>query len=270
MNPDQIALLTLHGKAQALEPLARDLGLALVVDEGYDTDQLGTFTGETARAGTQVEAAARKARLACERNGTRYGLGSEGSFGPDPYLGSVPWGIEVVVWYDAVLDVQVHAAHQGPEVCWRQQTVATVSEGLAFAQSVGFPAQGVVVGKPGDALFDKNLRDTDGLRHALEQALAQGPAWVETDLRAHRNPLRMQAIARAGVALGQRLAQRCPGCGARGFGPVRLLPGARCDCCGHATSNAHAQLLECPGCGHTEVQKLRETVPASRCERCNP
>lgn len=51
---------------------------------GDDTDLLGTFTREIPRAGMQLEAARKKARIGMELSGLSTGLASEGSFGPDP------------------------------------------------------------------------------------------------------------------------------------------------------------------------------------------
>jgi hypothetical protein len=61
---ERIALLTQHGKVKvigaALEPV-----LACVVERvsGFDTDLLGTFTRDTPRPGSQLEAVRRKARI---------------------------------------------------------------------------------------------------------------------------------------------------------------------------------------------------------------
>ena len=42
------------------------------------------------RAGTQIEAARKKARLGMELAGLPLGLASEGAFGPDPMTGMFP------------------------------------------------------------------------------------------------------------------------------------------------------------------------------------
>ncbi|MEK0417293.1 MAG: hypothetical protein RI949_1299, partial [Pseudomonadota bacterium] len=63
----RIGFLTQHGKEALVAPiLAEGLNAEVMRVEGFDTDQLGTFTRERPRAGTQVEAAARKAELALE------------------------------------------------------------------------------------------------------------------------------------------------------------------------------------------------------------
>ncbi|MFG9450962.1 DUF6671 family protein [Pseudomonas aeruginosa] len=97
----RIALLTQHGKegaiASALDPA---LGCRVERVDGYDTDQLGTFTRDIPRAGIQIEAARKKVRIGMELSGLPLGLASEGSFGPDPMVGMFPWNVEFLVFID--------------------------------------------------------------------------------------------------------------------------------------------------------------------------
>lgn len=72
----RIALLTQHGKegaiASALDPA---LGCRVERVDGYDTDQLGTFTRDIPRAGIQIEAARKKVRIGMELSGLPAGSG---------------------------------------------------------------------------------------------------------------------------------------------------------------------------------------------------
>lgn len=266
----RIALLTQHGKAQALQPLADRLGLDLVLAQGKNTDELGTFTRERERPGTQLEAALTKARWACELTGARYGLGSEGSFGPDPHLGLVAWGVEIVAWWDAERSHAVHGVAQGGATNFRHRSVGSEAALRNFAEEVGFPAHGLVIGRPEEAWFDKEAADWDALLARAAPAWATGELWVETDMRAHRNPTRMRMIEAAGLALAERLAQACPACQAPGFGPVRTLAGARCEACGLPTPAPRAEVLACGACAHEVQRPLGETVSPGRCAYCNP
>ena len=60
----KVAFLTQHGKQDLVRaPLEAALGCQIVHTEGYDTDQLGTFTREVDRLGSQLEAARIKAKI---------------------------------------------------------------------------------------------------------------------------------------------------------------------------------------------------------------
>ena len=73
------AFLTQHGKERVVAPtLEAALGCKVSLVTGYDTDLLGTFTRDIARAGSQIEAARKKARIGMELAGLPLGLASEG------------------------------------------------------------------------------------------------------------------------------------------------------------------------------------------------
>ena len=65
-----IALLTQHGKERVIAPaLEPALGCHIQLVTGYDTDQLGTFTRDKPRPGSQLEAARRKVRIGMALSG---------------------------------------------------------------------------------------------------------------------------------------------------------------------------------------------------------
>ena len=100
----RIAFLTQHGKEHIVAPVLEGcVGCLVERVTGYDTDLLGTFARDIPRAGTQIEAARRKARIGMELSGLRIGLGSEGSFTLDPFAGMAPWNIELLVFVDDLL-----------------------------------------------------------------------------------------------------------------------------------------------------------------------
>ncbi|NBW50293.1 MAG: hypothetical protein EBR49_09435 [Betaproteobacteria bacterium] len=265
-----IALLTLHHKQSAVEGPLREAGFSVTTVSGFDTDSLGTFTGSVPRQGTQLEAAGTKARLATELSGMRFGLGSEGSFGPDPYTGMLEWAREVLACYDAETKRWIYALAQGPETNYRQITVHRWEDAARFAHAIGFPEHGLIVGKPGQDGFDKDCQDLESLENRVRQVLAHGPVWLETDMRAHRNPTRMRMIERCAGLLSQRLACHCPACASYGFGEETPIAGAPCESCGLATLATMAKKISCDVCGHEQRVELVTSVPASRCNYCNP
>ncbi len=266
-----LALLTQHGKLEAVRVPLAAAGFAVFLQGGFDTDTLGTFTGEVSRRGSQLDAALAKARKAAELSGARFGLGSEGSFGPDPHIGMSPWACEVLAWWDAELGYAVHAMEQGLQTNFSQTRAQSIEGARAFASEAGFSSHGVIVGRPGDPHFDKDVPPhSDAFDDAVAQALRNGPVWLESDMRAHRNPTRMAMIARCADRLAGQLRCTCPACSSPGFGPKAPLRGARCERCSLPTSAIRARLLGCGRCGHEREEILRASVPASQCDYCNP
>jgi len=273
-HPQRVCLLTRHRKASAIASALDRVGYAVQELVSFDTDTLGTFSGEVERQGTMRDAALAKARLACELGGCRYGLGSEGSFGGDPFLGMSAWGRELLVWWDAELGYAVEGFVQGPETNWQMREVTSVEDALRFACDASFPSHGLLVGRPGEAHFEKArdeaCSDEADFTARVKVALGSGPVWLQTDMRAHRNPTRMRMIGRAAAALAERLATPCPDCSAPGYGPLEAIPGAPCEACGTPTQVPKAECWACPRCGHDEQRPLARRASPDRCDRCNP
>jgi hypothetical protein len=281
----RIALLTQHGKERVLAPLfASGLGAQLVVAEGFDTDTLGTFTREVDRAGTQLEAARRKAEIAIELSGADIGLGSEGAFVPGPFgLGS--WNIEALVLVDRARGIEI-IGRAGAAGRHLHGSVATLAELVAFATRAGFPEHGLVL-RPNDERDPrvvKGINTQAALEKAFEKAHEQGHeqavrhatggvVFVESELRAHLNPTRMASIGEAGRDLVARMKCACPACGLPGFGAIGQVPGLPCRDCGAPTRQPVAEEFGCVRCEHREERPLRdaaESADPSVCDYCNP
>lgn len=270
-----IVLLTQHGKEQVIAPmLSQGLGARLRVVSEVDTDTLGTFTRDVPRAGTQLDAARRKATLALER-GAELGLGSEGSVVPGP-LGFGTWDLEIVLFVDPALGIEVvgRACEPGLHV---HGTVTSILELRDLAERAGFPEHGLVLrpDREDDPRIQKGLRAWDALEEAFAQARSvsrSGAVFVENDLRAHHHPTRMQIIERATQDLVRRLSSMCPACRTPGFGVVAKRRGLPCEACGAPTDEPRADELACVKCDHREERILEGPASADpgRCSFCNP
>lgn len=276
----QIALATLHGKADALAPAFAALGARLVVAEGVDTDRLGTFSGEIPRTLPALETAVAKARLAMAATGLPLGLATEGSFGPDPVLGLLPLHREIAVLVDDARGLVVHEQLNTHETNHAGHTLRA-GEAIddARLRRWGFPTHALIVRSepwaPGLPVV-KGIVDHDALRDAIAACASASPAGVtrvDTDMRAHLNPTRMRQIAALGERLARRLATPCPACTAPGFGRTDVAPGLPCLACGTPTARTLAEVHACAACGHEERRPredgLRHADPA-HCDLCNP
>jgi len=273
----EVALLTRHGKERVIAPvLAEAMGCRVRHVAGHDTDLLGTFTREVSRPGTQLEAARKKARIGMELTGLPYGMGSEGSFGPDPYLGLASWNVELIVFIDASRDLEVVGMAQGAanfnHLLTSEWTAAKV-----FAARVGFPEQQLVI-RPEDE-NDVRIRKGIASWQALESTFARvrgdsanGRVFLETDGRACANPKRMANISRANQDLANKLGSLCPACGMPGFWVVDCIAGLPCEGCGLPTRQVRAEIRGCLKCDFRITQAVadREHANAGHCDYCNP
>ncbi len=272
-----VAFLTQHGKQDLVRgPLETALGCQLVHTDGYDTDQLGTFTRELTRAGSQLDAARKKAAIGMALTGASLGMASEGAFGPDPYGAFMPWNTEVVLWLDRKSGLEVTGFAHGPAQSLHRM-VTSLPELERFAKEAGFPAHQLVLrpDHPEHPAMHKGLRDHETLVKAFHLAQAQsanGGVFVENDLRAFANPTRQKTILQATENLILKLLSACPTCASPGYWLNQQIPGLPCRRCGQLTRLPKAEIWRCKQCRHEEQRTLNNPAWAdpARCDFCNP
>ena len=271
-----VALLTQHGKEKVVTPiLTTAIGCDVVLVPGFNTDQLGSFTRDIPRAGTQIEAAREKARIGMELANLPLGLASEGSFGPDPYTGMFPLNVEMLVWIDDTLGVEVVGMASG-KTNFSHLLTTDWEQAEIFARATGFPEHGIVV-RPrhaDDSRVRKGIADWVSLREAFFWACGvadNGCVFLETDVRAHMNPMRMEVIAQASHDLTRKLCTPCPICNTPGFQIVERVPGLPCEDCSAPTLDTRMDIHRCGRCGHqVALERPEKTAPAGHCDWCNP
>lgn len=271
----RLSLLTQHGKERVMAPLFEGLlGACLERAAGFDTDTFGTFTRDIARQGSQLEAARSKAKKGMELLGLDYGVASEGAFGPHA-SGLFAMNLELVVFIDGVQSLEIVGRAQGP-AHHHHAAVTSPGELEAFAHKADFPRHGLVV-RPcsSDPRVRKGLVDWPSLRAAFEAALAESQTstvFVESDLRAHLNPTRMELIREATLDAIARIQSECPRCGMRGFGLVDRITGLPCRDCGVPTQEPYVERWACLSADHVELRDLTQgrLADPSRCDGCNP
>ena len=183
------SLLTKHGKELIIGPiLAAQTGCTVMHTDAYDTDLLGTFTRDTPRHGTQLDAARKKARVGMELLNLDIGIANEGAFVCDPYAGMLPWNNELIVLIDQTHDLEITGFSGAPA----QSESAYIShweDMKKFADSALFPSHYLVI-QPTDEYHPKSqkgIKDLTQLKEAFEWAKAlstKGIVYVENDLRA--------------------------------------------------------------------------------------
>lgn len=274
-------LATMHGKERAIGPvLEHGLGLRVALALGLDTDQFGTFSRDIDRTGTQLDAARAKIAAAFDYAPyARVGLASEGSFGPHPYIPFLALGRELVLLVDRERGLELTGHFSGPETNYGHAIVSDIEGAIAFAERSKFPEHGLIVmgcvdekPAPGLALV-KEVGDGVALEKAVAKVIAQcGAAFVEADMRAHRNPTRMGTIERAASDLVRRFRSQCPACAHPGFDVTERVPGLPCEGCGEPTHVIRAEILTCQACDYRQERPATSAMTADpgRCESCNP
>lgn len=272
-SSDQVLLASMHGKEAVIAPvLERRMGWKVKIAPRLDTDCFGTFSGEVAREGTAVEAAKKKARAAFDATGATLVLASEGSFGPHPAIPFVASDHELLLLIDFVQKVEIQASVISVATNYAQKTIAEWSDLEEFARSTGFPEHRLILKSIGTMV--KGIGSWQDLsQHFNDFRKEYDEVWVETDMRAMFNPMRMSVIGQAAEALADKLLSICPSCSAPGFEIAEAIPGLPCGLCHIPTTLAKAHRWICHRCGFSEEKSRPDGLlmaDPAHCDWCNP
>ncbi len=268
----------MHGKERAIAaPLRRGAGLQVVVPDGLNTDSLGTFTGDVARAGTMEDAARAKARMGMAVSGLPLGLASEGAYGPQPQMPLLAHGLEVLIFVDDLRGIEVIERITDPRPTYAQIETYSAQGAAPLLRAIRFPHTAVTISlAPRAAPIARGVADAMRFAAAMDtvsRMSRSGIAYLQTDMRAHVNPRRMAVIRALAVRMARRLATPCPACGCPGFGRTGSEPGLPCGDCGTPTAGIRAEVHGCPACDHTETRPRVDGVTVAspaECPACNP
>jgi hypothetical protein len=273
-------LATAHGKAEAIAPAMKlRLDIEVVVPAGLDTDSLGTYSGEVARIGTMEDALVRKAHVGLEAANLTLGIASEGSYGPHPHFPFIGAGLEQMILIDAVRGYRIQESLFEDRPVFETAEVADLAEINPFIERSRFPSHAAIVQPIGvstnDMLF-KGLQGLEDLEQAVRRCIEASPdgrARIQTDMRAHMNPTRMNTITRLAGRFTDRLLSLCPKCDAPGFGRTGVMKGLPCTECGWPTELVREEIHSCHACGETEMRPRSDGLLATgprNCPNCNP
>lgn len=271
-------IATMHGKERVIGPLlAEAFGMSVSASEGVNTDRFGTFTRDVPRAGTQLEAARKKASAALKEGKSDLVIASEGAYAAHPDAPFLCQATELVLLVDRRHNLEIAGYHRSSQVHMHQRWVCSPQEAVTAALAQDFPRHGIVVRISPHTTrgMCKDLQSADQLA-AHAQRLLRWPwrrkIFLETDMRAHRNPTRMACIAAAATDLVSRMQSRCPQCATPGFGISSTQAGLPCEQCGMPTRNILKQLSRCGKCGYTKekMHPFGAGADPGDCQHCNP
>ena len=274
-----IILTTKHSKSTAVAHSFFNLLSAEIVECAIDTDTLGTFSGEIERKSSALECAKIKCELGINLTNSDYGLSSEGSFGPHPYIYFLPGNNEILYFIDRKRDFHLYVSRLSEKTNYAMESVGSMQELQKFAKKALFPSHALIIrpdNQENKNYIVKGINTVDMLETAFNESMkhsAHGKVWVETDMRAHMNPSRMMVIQELAGDLAQRLLVLCITCKTPGWGKVAIEKGLECRWCGLKTELIKSEIYGCTKCDYKEKKtpshNLRKAGP-EHCSHCNP
>lgn len=276
------AFATMHEKEKAIKDLLFQTLRAEIVVPSVNTDALGTFCGRVTRQDTPLETAKKKAMQGIEVSGLSVAFASEGSFVTGPFGFGVV-NHEILVLVDAHKDMLITETLSSYKTNYDRIEIGVADlESVRlkeFLKKCQFGTHGLIVSSSvaQGAGIVKGITDYQQLCAAITLiAHESGHARViiETDMRAHLNPTRMQNIHELSKKMVLRLATLCAECGTPGFGCTQVVPGLPCMVCDAPTDGIKHEVHSCAKCGYTQLclpaVNPRYFASPAECSICNP
>jgi len=273
----KLLIATKHGKEKVIAPIVENaLSVLCFTSSNFDTDQLGTFTGEIERRLDPLSTARNKCRDAMSMYNFDLGIASEGSFGPHPFIPFIPANEEILIFLDAKNKLEISVSVLSTDTNYHGQEVRTEQELLDIASRAEFPSHKLIIRKSKVECKDmiKGLGDWGQLLTAFRERVAKHETiYVETDMRAMNNPTRLSVIERATKDLVDKINSRCPHCNMPGYGVTNTVTGLPCSTCKTPTKSILSHVYQCSHCAYTTENKYPEqkTMEDPKyCDVCNP
>tara|TARA_R110002072_G_scaffold216973_2_gene374557 strand:+ start:161 stop:1009 length:849 start_codon:yes stop_codon:yes gene_type:complete len=273
----KLVIATKHEKEKVIAPLLeKNLGVTCFINKSFDTDTLGTFSGEIERELDPISTLRRKCLIAMKLSNCDLGVASEGSFGAHPSIFFVSADDELLILIDQKNNLEIIARELSTETNFNGKEIKTEKELLHFAESVKFPTHGLILRKSqnDNTSIIKGIVDLAVLKKAFKELIKTANSiFVETDMRAMYNPTRMTVIENATKKLVDKVKSCCPQCNLPGFGVTDAKKGLECSLCGSATNSTLSYIYICQHCRFIKEEMYphkKTSEDPMYCDYCNP
>ncbi|MFV8344696.1 DUF6671 family protein [Flavobacterium sp. ZB4P13] len=273
----KLLIATKHKKENVIAPIfEKELGVSCFVSDKFDTDTLGTFSGEIERKDSALTTLRNKCLLAMKENDCDLGIASEGSFGMHPTIFFAHADDEFLIFIDKKNKLEIIARELSMNTNFNGSEIKNEVELLEFATQVKFPSHGLIL-KPSEkdiSKIVKGITDERILKESFHEMMKEfGKVYAETDMRALYNPTRMEVIETATLKLVKSVRSLCPMCETPGFVVSDAKMGLPCESCNSATRSTLSFIYTCKKCNHTSEELYphkKMTEDPMYCDFCNP
>lgn len=273
----RLLIATQHQKETVIAPvMEKELDVNCFTTTLFNTDDLGTFSGERDRKDDPITTVRQKCLTAMELANCDLGIASEGSFGPHPTLYFLPADEEVLIFIDKKNNLEVIVRELSTDTNFNGSPIHTEEELLTFAKAAKFPEHALIIKDSRDKFkaLAKGITSDEQLKSTFKHFISTyGKAFVETDMRAMYNPTRMKVIQKAAIKLAGQINTNCPKCSWPGFGITEVVLGLPCGLCNTPTRSVRSYFYTCLKCSYTKEQLHPNGKPVEEptyCDYCNP
>lgn len=273
----RLLIVTKHQKEEVIASLLEEtLGVTCFVSKDFDTDSLGTFSGEIARKDDALTTLRKKCWKGMQTEGFDLAIATEGSFGNHPTVFFAPANDELIMLVDQKHNLEIVERVLSMDTNFDSSEIHTREELKAFLDKVQFPSHGVILKDVAEnwTKIYKDITDFDSIEKIFNELVTtRKSCFIETDMRAMFNPTRMKIIEEVSLKLINKLHSICPECLYPGFGVFRAEAGLLCSSCSMPTRSTLAHIYQCQHCNYKSrvlYPNGKKTEDPMYCDFCNP
>lgn len=272
----KLLIVTKHGKDEVIsKQFIEKFKVETFLSTQFDTDSLGTFSGEIQRKDDPLTTLRNKCLLGMEQEGFDLAIATEASFGPHPSIFFVPAHEELIMFKDLKNDLEIVEKILTTDTNFSSKKVNSIKDINEFCNIIGFPTSGVILKFYNDkeTIYKKDIKTIDSLKEVYNSYYIDYQCEIETDMRAMNNPKRMEIIAQITKKLIEKISSLCPSCNTPGFGVVSSHSGLKCEICNMPTQSTLYFLLQCVKCKYEEKKMYpnqKTFEDPMYCDYCNP
>lgn len=276
-NNRTLLIVTKHQKEGVISPLfQKNFNLRSKVSRNFDTDVLGTFSGEIERLEDPISTLRKKCLEGMKIEHSDLAVANEGSFGPHPQFYFAPVDNELAIFIDKKNQIEIIASETSMSTNFNGRFIQSYDDLLSFAQECKFPSHAIILRKDQSFKEDifKGINSIESLSFAYHFLIKKyKTVFAETDMRAMFNPTRMQVIEKVFEKIIKKINCCCPICNSIGFDVIDYKIGLPCGNCGFKTNSIISHTYQCQKCNY-QKEKLYPNGVFSEdpmyCDICNP
>ncbi|TDR25697.1 DUF6671 family protein [Flavobacterium cheniae] len=273
----RLLIVTKHQKEEVIAPLLEEaLGVTCFVSKDFDTDSLGTFSGEIARKDDALTTLRKKCLEGMQSEGFDLAIATEGSFGNHPTVFFAPANDELIMLVDQKNNLEIVERVLSMDTNFDSSEIHTKEELKAFLDKVQFPSHAVIMKNAAEnwTKIYKGITDYDSVEKIYNEiVVSSNSCFIETDMRAMFNPTRIKIIKEVSLKLIKKAQSVCPECLFPGFGVVGAEAGLLCSSCSMPTRSTSAHIYQCQHCNYKSkvlYPNGKKTEDPMYCDFCNP
>ena len=276
-NGRALLIATKHQKDQVISPVfEKELGVNCFVNPNFDTDELGTFTGEIERKADALTTVKNKCLLGLKLTQGDLAIASEGSFGPHPSIFIAHANEELLFFIDKKNNLEITARELSLETNFSGSEINSEKKLKEFAHHAKFPDHGLIIRQSQNDYINikKGITDWETLlKEFYFFSKKNESVYVETDMRAMFNPTRMKVIEKVTHKLVAKIKSCCPQCNTPGFSITDVKGGLPCVLCASPTRSTLSYIYTCQKCNFNKEEKYphgKFKEEPMYCDSCNP